>query len=398
MGLLNFGSSLDDPRTQGLLALGLGLMGGRGNFGQVLSQAGMQGLGAYQAGQDRVSAQKRSGLQQAMLEMQMAAAKRAADQEERDRVLIGEFAGPRFAPGSTVMKPDSMKPVPFSPLEMLRMGASPQAVQTVAGLQAPKTLKLGKDETLLDPVTLKPLAQGPGSLPSAVQEYKFAQSQGYRGTFEQWDTARKQAGATNISLASPIAVQDPADPTGRRQMLVQPANKPGVAPQVLQIPGGGPARPAKEATMTGDQAKANLFASRMVQADEIMNNLEGQYNRTWLSARQTAGDGVIGTIANSRLPAEAQQVDQAQRDFINAVLRRESGAVIGPTEFQNARIQYFPQPGDSPQTIRQKANNRRTAIKGMIAEAGNAAPVNAQPQTSPATHRWNPETGRLEPL
>lgn len=137
MGLLNFGSSLDDPRTQGLLALGLGLMGGRGNFGQVLSQAGMQGLGAYQAGQDRVAAQKRSGLQQAMLEMQMAAAKRAAEQEERDRALLAEYSMPRFAPGASVMKPGSMAqgPLPLNPMEVLQKGGSMPLLQQLSSLQ-----------------------------------------------------------------------------------------------------------------------------------------------------------------------------------------------------------------------------------------------------------------------
>ena len=53
-----------------------------------------------------------------------------------------------------------------------------------------------------------------------------------------------------------------------------------------------------------------------------------------------------------------KQIEQAQRDFINAVLRRESGAVIGEQEFENARLQYFPQPGDTPKVVKQKQKNR----------------------------------------
>lgn len=44
--------------------------------------------------------------------------------------------------------------------------------------------------------------KGP-KLPAAVQEYEYAKAQGYGGTFEQWDTARKRAGATNVSLSNP---------------------------------------------------------------------------------------------------------------------------------------------------------------------------------------------------
>jgi hypothetical protein len=44
MGLLD---NLDDPKTQAMLALGLGLLNSRGNFGQGLGQAGTQAMGAY---------------------------------------------------------------------------------------------------------------------------------------------------------------------------------------------------------------------------------------------------------------------------------------------------------------------------------------------------------------
>jgi hypothetical protein len=38
------------------------------------------------------------------------------------------------------------------------------------------------------------------ALPSSVREYQFAQSQGYKGTFEQFQTAQKRAGATSVSV------------------------------------------------------------------------------------------------------------------------------------------------------------------------------------------------------
>lgn len=53
-----------------------------------------------------------------------------------------------------------------------------------------------------------------------------------------------------------------------------------------------------------------------------------------------------------------KQILQAQRDFINAALRRESGAAIAESEFENARLQYFPQPGDTEAVVKQKQKNR----------------------------------------
>lgn len=131
-----------------------------------------------------------------------------------------------------------------------------------------------------------------------------------------------------------------------------------------------PAKPPTEG-----QAKALLFGSRMAVADEILKELEAQGHLTPNLAKQAVEaipgvGGALGMAVNFNVSSEQQQVEQAQRDFINAVLRRESGATIMPTEFANAQRQYFPQPGDSPEVRAQKAANRRTAIEGMKAEFG----------------------------
>ena len=70
------------------------------------------------------------------------------------------------------------------------------------------------------------------------------------------------------------------------------------------------------------------------------------------------------------MSSEQQRVDQAQRDFVNAVLRQESGAVISDAEFANAKRQYFPTPGDSKAAIDQKRANRQLAIQGFARMSG----------------------------
>lgn len=82
--------------------------------------------------------------------------------------------------------------------------------------------------------------------------------------------------------------------------------------------------------------------------------------------------GAVPMVGNYLTSDEFQSGDQAQRDFINSVLRRESGAVISPSEFVNARKQYFPQPGDSDATLAQKAVNRQNALAGIQRSAGPA--------------------------
>lgn len=126
---------------------------------------------------------------------------------------------------------------------------------------------------------------------------------------------------------------------------------------------------AADRALTEGQAKANLFGTRMQEADKIIGDLAARGFAAPSFAQQiTGGEGITGAISTAMASPEQQQIDQAQRDFINAVLRRESGAAIASSEFQNARKQYFVQPGDSKAVIAQKARNRQLAIKGMLAE------------------------------
>lgn len=121
-----------------------------------------------------------------------------------------------------------------------------------------------------------------------------------------------------------------------------------------------------EKPLTEGQAKAVAFASRMDNSDSIINDLSKKgINVSTPGSR--AGFGV-GAVIGALQSAERQQLDQAKRDFVNAVLRRESGAVISDTEFANADQQYFPQVGDSPAVISQKAKNRKISLEGMKAD------------------------------
>jgi hypothetical protein len=66
-------------------------------------------------------------------------------------------------------------------------------------------IKLGEGDQLLDPTTYKPVASNPkpikpAELPNAVQEYQFAASQGYKGTFNDWVKEKARAGASSVTV------------------------------------------------------------------------------------------------------------------------------------------------------------------------------------------------------
>jgi len=129
--------------------------------------------------------------------------------------------------------------------------------------------------------------------------------------------------------------------------------------------------------LTEFQGKSFAFGNRAIEADNIINTVGANYSPTALATKQGLGNvwGVGSALemgANTMLSKNDQRVEQAQRDFINAVLRQESGAAIGKDEFANARKQYFPQPGDSAEVVAQKAANRQRAIQGFKVSAGPA--------------------------
>lgn len=124
---------------------------------------------------------------------------------------------------------------------------------------------------------------------------------------------------------------------------------------------------------TESQTKDYLFGSRMQEANNIVARLERQgVDRGSLLSRS----GSLGEAAANILPSalggnspEQQQYIQAQRDFINAILRRESGAAIAESEFENARKQYFAQVGDSEAVKAQKRRNRELAAQKLLESA-----------------------------
>lgn len=118
---------------------------------------------------------------------------------------------------------------------------------------------------------------------------------------------------------------------------------------------------------TQAQATASGYTSRLVDSNSVILDQTKSINTY----------NPIGFSAQLKLPSYlqspiVQQQQQAERNFVNAVLRRESGAAISQSEFDNAIKQYFPRPGDSSGTLSQKARNRDAVITSLKQASGNA--------------------------
>ena len=111
-------------------------------------------------------------------------------------------------------------------------------------------------------------------------------------------------------------------------------------------------------SFTEAQSNALVFSQRMKASNLILDNVENVGSDLYNSIVNQ-----IPVAGNYLISEEYQQYDQAKRDFINATLRKESGAAIAESEFANANRQYFPVPGDTPKVIAQKRANRQLAQK-----------------------------------
>jgi len=154
--------------------------------------------------------------------------------------------------------------------------------------------------------------------------------------------------------------------------------------------------------LTESQGNATAYGMRMAEANKILTDLEkkGVTNTGILRSAVGGTVGLTPFIGDklqeatnaliNPLPtflggpsAQQQQVDQARRNFITAVLRKESGAAIGASEFANEEKKYFPQTGDTDTVIKQKQDARELAIKAMGIQAGPQGARNIAPQGDP---------------
>jgi hypothetical protein len=150
---------------------------------------------------------------------------------------------------------------------------------------------------------------------------------------------------------------------------------------------GGPADPALKPKgrdkYTELQSKAANFGNMMTEADKALlamapKGADGNPDATKIENPKNflgaVRDGIMPfeALRNKSTPNETQAYNQIAKQWIRAKLRKESGAAIGDDEMEQEFRTYFPQYGDGPDVLKQKALAREQATKGMIAESGGA--------------------------
>jgi hypothetical protein len=220
-----------------------------------------------------------------------------------------------------------------------------------------------------------PPSQGPQK-PAAIQEYEYAKSQGFPGTFQDWEASKK--GGMSMSF----------DPSTGQMTFQQGAN---IKP------------------MTEAQSKDTIFATRaegaLKKLDPIANNLADPLSSVGAS---------IPYVGNYLKGADYQNAEQAGLEFLQAILRKDTGAAITPAENDEYGKVYLPRAGDGPQVLQQKAESRQRVVAALnagmtpqailakekalqsqqpAADQPNSQPDTQQPQQAPII-ATNPQTGQ----
>jgi hypothetical protein len=148
----------------------------------------------------------------------------------------------------------------------------------------------------------------------------------------------------------------------------------------IEVPGVdvplSPGVAAQRVQMAKDVAEGKAEGKPPTQGEELLAGYAArvkQANRGFERVTMGTGELAWNRFAPNVLKTEAGQTfAQDERNFINAILRRESGAVISPSEFSEARAQYIPQPGDSEAVLAKKRLNRLLVQQNLIRGAGKA--------------------------
>ena len=146
--------------------------------------------------------------------------------------------------------------------------------------------------------------------------------------------------------------------TGQLQFATeeQIAANPNLVPK--QVGKGDEIKPA--------QRVAAGFAVRMEDSGKVIDKVGSEFSG--LESRISGG-----FLFPREFKSKDRQIfEQAKRNFTNSVLRRESGAVISPSEFESAELQYFPVSGDTKDVLVQKQQNRNVVTQATKLEAGEA--------------------------
>jgi hypothetical protein len=154
---------------------------------------------------------------------------------------------------------------------------------------------------------------------------------------------------------------------------------------------GGAPIGAKDKPLTESQGNAAAFAMRAQNALDNLGKVDSISNGDYYKSKLPWGSG------NFMMSQAGQQAVNAEKQFIAGVLRKESGAAISNGEYQTYGDQFFPRPGDTPEQLAVKAQNRSVALEGLKVQAGPSGAAQADSALKKAVSSAPAAGGKPQP-
>jgi hypothetical protein len=321
-----------------------------GGIGQRLGQAGMQAMQANQGVMDR------------NLERLMAARRMQQEQEQLKRreqfrqAIPGLFTTQTVTPsvvdeqgrpGAGEVRPP-VTTTGFDQDAAMRLAAEyPEfardyfgGVSSVRDFFKPVTEKIGEGETLIDVRTGKPIAQGTP-----------------KSKFKPGDTRDFIQG---------------------NQRITQEFQTDGTWKIIAQGSAFAPPSQVNVNMPTESERTAGFLASRLQGGLEQLRAAVGE---TPSAATPTLGAEAIKFVTGSDYlknlanPEARQRVEAAQLEILDSALTLGTGAAYTREQLLNYQKSYFPQLGDKPATVAEKAKRLENLLQAARVKAGRAAPT-----------------------
>ena len=411
MGLLGMSQAdiarnRDDAQAQALYALAGRLFQG-GNTGASIAEGLQASQKAYKGGmQETLQSQLQNVQLQDMIRKRQLEQQQLAEQQRIQGVIQGALTKPQEMYGEDIMgqRVGEGMTAPSFDLQraMPQLMSSPEGRKALSELIASQKAMGGELTTLAEGANLvrvsptgevKTVASGAPKrepVPTEIAQYNLAKSQGFEGSFLDFEKSKKPLQYQDIGNA--IVQLDSSGkevsriPKGRApegpvsfQAIETDQGLMAFNPKTMQMTPvlGQDGKPlTKSGKPTEGETNAAGFASRMVAAESITSKLATgnapKFGEAITSIIPLIGKAIPEVIpqAVGGLSPERRQYLQAANNFIRANLRKESGAAIGADEWTQEFINYFPQYNDDEQTIKQKAIFRNILTQNMVNSAG----------------------------
>lgn len=210
-----------------------------------------------------------------------------------------------------------------------------------------------------------------------IKNYNEAKKGGYSGSFVDFLNLNKKEGL-NINLGSPVAGVDAQG----NPVFFQPS-KTGGAPSI--IPGIKPPE-ATANKLTEGERTAGFLSTRLSNSLKQLQTVTGQDPSAAapnIGAEATKFFTRSDYFKNLVNPESRQQVEAAQYDILDSALTLGTGAAYTREQLESYRKSFFPQLGDKPKNIEDKAKRLQGVLDAAYTKAGRAAPQ--QSLTQPTT-------------